>query len=69
MTVVKKCYIHIQQEYSNCCNEIVKYVIKHREFTKVRLQHLAYYDIKKTSSLNSQYKIKAIEKVSAVYKA
>ena len=60
---------NIQQEYSNCCNEIVKYVTKHRELNKVKLQHLAYYDIKKITPLSAQYKIRAIAKVSDVYKS
>ena len=60
---------NIQQEYSNCCNELVKYVTKHREFNQIRLHHLAYHDIKKITPLSAQYKIRAIEKVSDVYKA
>ena len=57
----KKTLHNIQQEYSNCCNEIVKYVIKHREFNQIRLHHLAYYDIKKTSPLNSEYKVMGVD--------
>ena len=54
--------------FNNACNEISKVAFDNKIYSKVKLQQMIYYQIRKDYSLPSQLAIRALSKVSESYK-
>jgi len=56
------------EAFNNACNELAEVAFEHRTANKVKLQKLAYYNVRRKYGLSAQLTIRAISKVAEAYK-
>ena len=59
----------LQHQFNAACDDISQVAWEHREFNKVRLQRLVYYDVRARFGLLAQHVIRAVAVVADSYKA
>src|ERR671933_527048 len=59
----------LQRQFNAACDDISQVAWEHREFNKVRLQRLVYYDVRARFGLLAQHVIRAVAVVADSYKA
>jgi len=60
--------LHTMETFNSACDHIGEVAFKNHTANKIRLQKLAYYDVRKRFGLPSQLTIRAISKVCEAYK-
>ena len=59
--------LKIMEQFNSACNVISKVAFDNKTFSKIKLQQLCYYDIRKQFNLSAQMVVRAIGKVAESY--